>query len=271
MKIETFNVSSPLDFYVRQLWLWQQSVGGVLPCMFPGTGAELLFNLAEEPIELEINGIKRCLGRDALVCCPRKYRLQLKSKGAVKLLSIRFRSSGFYLLFNIPMQQLVDQLYFLSDISPLSDLQSIFDNVSDTQRLFLLERWLMQKLDRLKPYRNSFFWAVDQIYYRREQCILNTVKAEVACSERSFQRKFKIFTGVDAKYFSRTARFQSSLKHLLACSSNHFSDISQDTQFYDQSHFIKEFKHFSGLSPSEYLVEKNFKLNYYTSSHLIKR
>ena len=39
-------------------------------------------------------------------------------------------------------------------------------------------------------------------------------------------------------------------------------DISQDCGFYDQAHFINDFKFFSGFTPEEYVRRKNDVLNY---------
>ena len=69
--------------------------------------------------------------------------------------------------------------------------------------------------------------------------------------------------GFDAKYFERTARFQSTLRTQLNGTSNNYVDIALDNGYYDQPHFIKEFRYFTGMSPKKYLIKANFMLNHY--------
>lgn len=262
MQYHSINAAKHLDPFVRQLWLYQGCSKRPLPTLLPGTGTELLINLAD-PIQLQLGTHSRTLGHDALICCPRTAQLKLTATGNVKLLSIRFRSSGFYQLFRVPMHGLTDQLHLYSDVFNATDLSWLFDEHSDVERLSRLQRWLSDKLEQSNDHNLLFGQVIEQVYYGLDKQVLSRVKSEAACSERSFQRKFKTFTGVDAKYFSRTARFQACLKQLLHTDRMRFAELSTEQSFYDQSHFIKEFRHFSGQTPKDYLARHNHPYNYY--------
>jgi transcriptional regulator GlxA family with amidase domain len=74
-------------------------------------------------------------------------------------------------------------------------------------------------------------------------------------STRQFERNFIQFAGFSPKLFSRIIRFQSTLQEY----GNQFrslTDIAYDTGYYDQSHFIQDFKQFSGHNPKEYFSGK---------------
>ena len=76
-------------------------------------------------------------------------------------------------------------------------------------------------------------------------------------SERSFERKFKSQVGISAKLFSRICRFQSSFQQFINEDFNTLTDIAFEHTYSDQSHFIRSFKEFAGLSPLQFQKNLN--------------
>ena len=74
--------------------------------------------------------------------------------------------------------------------------------------------------------------------------------ASITClGKKQFERLFNELVGINPKEYARIVRFQKSLKLL-----QHYSDVNQAQLAYqcgyaDQSHFIREFKQFSGYTP----------------------
>jgi AraC-like DNA-binding protein len=71
-------------------------------------------------------------------------------------------------------------------------------------------------------------------------------------SERTLERRFKQSIGISAKLFSRICRFQESLNQLRKNKYDKLSDIAYENGYADQSHFIRSFKEFTGVSPFDY-------------------
>lgn len=233
--------------------------------MLPGTGVELLLNFGDELI-IEATQSARLRFGEGMILCPRKSLMRIHTTGKTKVLSIRFRSAGFFTLFGMPLTELSDKFCLTENLLPTSLLEQLINLKSDIARVNLLEQWLLQKLSKMTNSDTALPWAIDEIYYQHNNHGIAEIKNQLKCSERTFQRKFKLFTGVDAKYFERTARFQATLKDLLAAQSNKYITTALNHGYYDQAHFIKEFKYFTQTTPSEYLVENNFTLNYYSLS-----
>ncbi|SDL18350.1 helix-turn-helix domain-containing protein [Siphonobacter aquaeclarae] len=81
---------------------------------------------------------------------------------------------------------------------------------------------------------------------------LREVREELRLSERTLERKFKEHIGISPKLFSRICRFQSALVQLRQQSFDKLSDIGYEQEYADQSHFIRTFREFSGLTPDEF-------------------
>jgi AraC-like DNA-binding protein len=79
------------------------------------------------------------------------------------------------------------------------------------------------------------------------------VAAVVGLSERRFIQIFRDQVGLTPKRFQRLRRFYSALDLIASVQSVDWPDIALACGYYDQAHFIHEFREFSGLSPTEYL------------------
>jgi AraC-like DNA-binding protein len=73
-------------------------------------------------------------------------------------------------------------------------------------------------------------------------------------STRYLCKLFLQYTGVTPKLYNKINRFQHSLR-LIAENQFSLTSIAYDCGYFDQSHFIRDFKHFAGLTPSSYSPE----------------
>src|SRR5215510_6018027 len=70
---------------------------------------------------------------------------------------------------------------------------------------------------------------------------------------RRFIQVFKAEVGITPKLFSRIQRFQQTRTFIQHNPSINWADLAVDFGYFDQSHFIREFLEFSGLSPTDYI------------------
>ena len=91
------------------------------------------------------------------------------------------------------------------------------------------------------------------ICYSRGNMRMEDITSYTGYSERYVRKKFKEFYGIAPKRFSSIIRFQNSLQMLLNFNKCEFSDVVYDSGFYDQAHFIREFKKFAATTPSSFM------------------
>jgi|WetSurMetagenome_2_1015567.scaffolds.fasta_scaffold185651_2 transcriptional regulator GlxA family with amidase domain len=73
-------------------------------------------------------------------------------------------------------------------------------------------------------------------------------------SSRHLERKFREYSGMPPKLYSRIARFQRAVRSYGSTTHGSLTSLALDCGYYDQSHFIHEFKTFSGYSPGQYFA-----------------
>ena len=123
---------------------------------------------------------------------------------------------------------------------------------------------IREQVDILSSYLSSFIqnknnqpdlvtrYAVTEIGKVKSPVSLKDLQQKLQLSERSFERKFKQAVGITPKLFSRICRFQEALTQLRNNQYRKLSDIAYENGYADQSHFIRSFKEFTGISPFDY-------------------
>ena len=105
-------------------------------------------------------------------------------------------------------------------------------------------------------------YALAEIIRRPDQINLARMNQGIGYSQKHFISMFKRQVGVAPKAYLRIMRFQKAISEIEERKEVNWAIISQDCGFYDQAHFINDFKFFSGFTPEEYIRRKNDILNY---------
>lgn len=127
----------------------------------------------------------------------------------------------------------------------------IFDCPDSELAIQLMEQWLTA---RIKPSLN-----VKRIGAALSTTLFNPSiqvgrLAEIAClGKKQFERVFRECVGMNPKEYGRIVRFQHALR-MMQLGSRAYADVAYAGGYSDQSHFIHEFRQFSGLTPKR-LVE----------------
>ncbi|HGY1227337.1 TPA: helix-turn-helix domain-containing protein [Citrobacter farmeri] len=259
--------SPALADWIAHFWGWQMTAGTPLPTLFPGTGGELLLNLGDPlrivTIPLDSQQPPNCLilpKGEAVLLRPRKSRMTFAPQGEIDLLSIRLRSATCFPLLGIAMDELDDVPVSFTDLGLCCAIPELI-NLPYEMRISRLERWLLAIVDRCHLMNTDLIQAVNRLYYGDS---FSTIRSQLGMSERTILRRVHQFTGVDVRYFCRTARFQRTLRQLLA--EGDVLNSALNHGYCDQAHFIKTCRLYTDLTPTELLKRQYRQLNYYTNT-----
>lgn len=267
VKTHHFKASKALQPYISRYWVWSGQTD--LPTMLPGTGAELMFNCGKSlALEQENHPISNT--SESMLLLPRKNRFNFKKfDHQIKFIAVRFRHSALRHFCSVPIIEMIDQNLSAIDLWG-KEGQHIEERIADTpsltEKIKLLNHFLQRQLNLHK--KNQHLWldhALYQLYYQPSELNLDAVINQSEVSTRYFQKIFKQNTGVSPKHFQCTARFEHILRKLLLSQTQDYLDLALDYGYYDQAHFIKEFKQYTTHTPSNFLQEKNFRTHFYNA------
>ncbi|HZY36283.1 MAG TPA: helix-turn-helix domain-containing protein [Mucilaginibacter sp.] len=120
---------------------------------------------------------------------------------------------------------------------------------NNAQRLQLINVFLQQRLRAFD--RPEIVYATHRIYHLNGLVNVKALADESCLSQRQFERKFMEHVGFSPKSFARIVRFRSLINNYKRQDST-LTKAAYDFGYYDQAHFIQDFKQFSGYNPHTY-------------------
>lgn len=262
MHYREFVPNGILKHYVQCYFVCETDTAVLTEDKVFATGAiEIMFNLGADGPQKIVNG--------DLINEP---RVQLwgqtiqpfifASFGKHAMLGIRFFAHTAACFFNEPIEEFNDQVIDFYDVagaeakllhSKLLEAESLERKIALVEefllaRLFRFER----KFGKLKLVNSIMQELNDDDFFEN----LNTIAARYGLSSRYLQKIFLSYSGLSPNLYSKIARFQKSL-HLVAEKDLPFTTVAYKCGYYDQSHFIKDFKYFTGSAPSLFYAESS--------------
>jgi len=168
---------------------------------------------------------------------------------------VRFHPNGFLPFATFPIKEMentpvpLEQLYGEKG----KELEeAILNALTTVDRISIVENFLLDHLTDLKTIDKIIKSAVDTILTTNGQISVADMSKKNHIHRRQLARKFSSAIGLSPKQLSKTIRLQTTLKKLLTEKGLKFTDLAYDNEYFDQSHFIKDFKEFTGVSPKEF-------------------
>lgn len=175
------------------------------------------------------------------------------STGCFRNIGVVLQPDAVKSVFGIDSIQITNN-YVDADLLQQERMSDQLLNSTDTDHCIqLLGGYLLGKV-RTNPYKSSQAAAYASGKLLMDPGVnLMMLQEELNLSERSLERLFRANIGMSPKLFARVCRFQASLTTLRNNSYDKLSDISYGYGYSDQSHFIREFREFAGVTPNAWL------------------
>ena len=131
--------------------------------------------------------------------------------------------------------------------------QRLLEVKTQQQRIALIEAFLLKNLNETQKRTGKLAIVDDVMQELRRQDVIDNIEniaTKYGISARYLQKLFLQYTGLTPKLYSKIHRFQQSLR-LVTKKESPLTAIAYDCGYFDQSHFIREFKSFTGSTPGE--------------------
>lgn len=180
----------------------------------------------------------------------------IQHSGFINMISVVFNPIGVRAFFTIPANTLAGQRVSPQEMEDkeLSQLEvQLTETENDSQCIHLIENFLTKRITNIKEHNLRRIDSSIRLINSGRNEITHLAKA--AClSNKQFNRIFNEYVGSSPKEYSRIIRFQRAL-FILSCNPQiPLTRLAYEIGYFDHSHMIKEFRTFSGYSPSQYLA-----------------
>jgi len=178
-------------------------------------------------------------------------QLDVQEDVATETIGIDFSPQGAYRFFHFTLNDIQNQIYSLSDVLGNIGKQLVvqIENASSVQeRINLLQQFLLKQLS-LNKEDLVFDYCIKSITASKGRMTVKELERKTGYSSRWLNMKFNDKIGVSPKNLSSIIRFKQYYEAFVNYNEKSFFKYDFYELYYDQSHFIKDFKRFTGLPP----------------------
>lgn len=253
-----------LQRYVESYWIVQDDDPTVVhQKIIPDGFPEVIFHFGDT-YRINISGTWMEQSRSLLAGQIKKHFF-LENTGRSDMIGIKFQPSAIALLFQVPMDAFTDKVVDLEEAlgDKAASWKAIaFSHEAPEKKIEALEHFIRDAVKQVKAETPLIDTCLQEIFSSHGMCSVSDLAQKAGVSERYLEQQFKKQVGLSPKFYARIIRF-SRIFQLVQEENPVWSDLVYGAGFYDQSHFIRNFKSFTGEDPSRYGFTKNNLANFF--------
>ena len=265
MKYQTFQPHPDLSAFVKFYWTLEVPFdsNNKKQTIIPDGCVEMTFNL-EDKIKRYITDDEFIVHPNSMVMGQRTKSYYIEPLGNVNSFAICFYPYGFANFICTPLENLVDVETPIENLFGeilAKELEQNISQAANTQeRIEIIELFLLEQLKQVKTIENLVKTTVDTLLDTNGSPSINQILKGDLSKRRQLERNFKKQIGISPKQLGKVLRLQTALKMLLNEKAN-LTSIAYEAEYFDQAHFIKDFKEFIGTTPRAFLGNENLALS----------
>lgn len=172
---------------------------------------------------------------------------------------VQFRATGAAAFFRVPLHELFEHSVSLDHFFSRQQTADIEEQLSaaadDAQRAALLDTFLLSQL-RFPKQDLLILNALQQIHHANGDINMKALAAANYLSQDAFEKRFRKVIGTTPKQMASIIRMRSVLEQTPAGRS--LTRVALDAGYFDQAHFNRSFRRFTGLTPTAFFQSPLF-------------
>lgn len=174
-------------------------------------------------------------------------------------LVVQFKEAGAKAFFKEPLHELFEESVSLDNFIPQQKIAAIEELLAEAktnnQKIAIIEQFLLSRLHNYKPdYLISA--AINIIQSKKGIVKIKELANALFISQDAFEKRFRKTIGSSPKQFCYVVRIKSIIDHKQK--NQNLIDLAFDAGYFDQPHFNKDFKLFTGQTPTEFFNFPSF-------------
>ncbi len=245
-----------LQPYIEHYWFVYAPPGRTFELMvdvFVDGRADLVFSFGAPWTRTPVGGRAR-LVRGSVLDAQRLAPIQVRQKGRVVLAGARFRAAGLAAFVSAPVHAWTGRVVPVAAVfgRGVARLSRALDQAAgdDAAQAALLDAFFRERLD-VTDGKRTLWSLVSAIVEAGGLLRMDDLCRAHGVPIRQLDRLFRAHVGMTPKTFARIVRFQSALAQLTCDPGCTLADVAARCGYYDQPHFVREFKRFAGAAPKD--------------------
>ncbi|WP_428664180.1 helix-turn-helix domain-containing protein [Runella sp.] len=250
MRFDTYLPCDELKPYVKAFVI-SENLSESTYKVLPDTGLVIGFQYKGRLSQLH-NGNQISLDSSGLTGLHDSFRVFTNSADTGSVL-VYFKEAGAAPFFKQPIHELFRESVSLDNFVLRSELlileEQLCEAKTDTNKIKVIEQFLISRLKQSVA-DNLVLAALSLIHKAKGNIRIKELTEQLHTSQSPLEKRFRQVVGTSPKKFASIVRFKHTLQ--LFDSQNSLTELGYEAGFYDQAHFIKEFKNFTGETPETF-------------------
>jgi AraC-like DNA-binding protein len=261
MFLRTYTPGPPLDECVERFWLCSDTPSHPRERILPSGTVELVINLSDDEIRIYAPLHPECPRRysGAVVSGPYSGCFLIDPLQHASIIGVHFRPGRAVPVIGVPASELADAHVDLEALwgRAAAELRERLCAAATPARAFaVLEEVLLGRLRQSRPRHGAIPVALDAFEQADPGVKVRDLAGRVDLSQRRFIQLFTAEVGLTPKLYGRVRRFQRARELVRKATEPDWAAVALACGFFDQSHLIRDFGEFSGLSPVAYVNQR---------------
>ena len=177
-------------------------------------------------------------------------------QGAQMGFQVNFTLLGAYRFLNITMSNIANRVIDLGDLLGDADADRLTDSLQDADdwpaRFDVMDRFLLERLRQGRPMSPDVAWALKTLQSSRGARSVGALSRDLSCSRKTLIQRFHAQIGLSPKAVANILRFSYAVERIRAVDEESWADLAISCGYYDQAHFNRDFRRYSGRTPREF-------------------
>ena len=259
MHYEEIGPTSHLSRWVHCVWTFEAEEAGAAPDrIVPDGRPELVIHYGAQFCELDAQG--HAIEQPRVLFAGQVTRpLHLRSPANAGVVGVRFKPAGAQAFVGGSMRRATDRRVALDEIEPglgFGVAQALAAKAGPQERMEAAQGFVLDRIGRLAAHEDEPVRAcAERIEVARGNVGIGELAALAGMGRRQLERRFADAVGVGPALLASIFRFRSVFDLIEHDATRPWTDAAIDAGYYDQSHFIREFRRFVGCTPSAFARE----------------
>ena len=273
MSFVSYRPGPPLNEFVEYVWLIEDGQAPRLEKILPSGTIELVVNLKNDEIHIHDperpERFQRLSGAVFSGTYSRSFICNAQQHEAI--MGVHFKAGGAFPFLGANASELTNAHAHLFDLwgTPGLELRErLCTALTSQERFRIMETALISRLHNHTSYQLQTEIALEMIAAVGKRPSVRDVSQEFGLSQRRFIQIFSSLVGLTPKIFCRVLRFQQARILAERPETSNWAELAVICGYFDQSHLIKDFREFSGSTPTIFSVQQQHKDARFKDNHV---
>lgn len=256
MNYQQYEVQEPLNSFVKCFWSLEAPASPIpeKQRIVPDGCMEMIFNYGDQYQQIFEDGSRLTQPR-CFVFGQITAPLEIVPTGITGIIAARFHPDGFLPFSSFPIQEMENKAVPLQELFGTDGIgleKNILQAANTKGRIHSIAEFLSGRLKSPEVLDRVTKLGIEALLRSKGQINIDELTEQLQVNRRKLERRFATAIGLSPKQLSKVIRLQGAVKLMEKKNYSSLTSLAYESGYFDQAHFIKDFKEFTGTSPKQF-------------------